>query len=69
MIDDKLILLDDKLILQTSVTITVISFTMRKMLWETYMTYIKKKTRKGLLKLSWDLDRIKDFFGHRLRNK
>jgi hypothetical protein len=53
--------IDDKLILQTSVTITVISFTMRKMLWETYMTHIKKKTRKGLLKLSWDLNQIKDF--------
>jgi hypothetical protein len=46
-------MIDEKLCLQLIITFIVGVHTLNKILWETYKTYVKQRTRNGLLKLNW----------------
>jgi hypothetical protein len=46
-------MIDEKLCLQIFVTFVVGVYVLNKMLWETYKTYEKQRTRDGLLELNW----------------
>jgi hypothetical protein len=48
-------MIDEKLFLQVFVSIVVGGYTLNKIIWETYKTFVKQRTRKGLLKLNWTL--------------
>jgi hypothetical protein len=52
-----------QLILQILVAHILAIYTLNKILWETYKTHVKQKTRNNIIKLNWNSRKPREWFG------